>query len=271
VGKHSPERRSPLPLVLSAVAIVAVVVAGFVLVRLYSGSSDVSSGTAAGLTTPSASGSASSSGTSTSDTSSATTSTATTTATTSPTTTATTSAADAAARTALQACVDRQNAAKPVLDTIATGAGHWNDHVQAQTDLNSGARSLIDVKENTWGPTRAAGPGDVAAYQAAQAAFTSAPACPTSVGQLPAPADVAPKLQACAAREQALDNVLSTGDLVIGDWRTHLSEMADHADGHIDSYQAQMNWLKRWAEAPAHLDPYKAAVAALAGAPGCSP
>jgi len=42
-----------------------------------------------------------------------------------------------------QACVDRQLAAKGLLDTIATGAGHWSDHVQGQTDLDSGARTLI--------------------------------------------------------------------------------------------------------------------------------
>jgi hypothetical protein len=46
--------------------------------------------------------------------------------------------------------------------------------------------------------------------------------------------------------------------------------MADHADGHINSYEAQANWLKRYQAAPAHLNPYKAAADALAKAPACS-
>jgi len=52
--------------------------------------------------------------------------------------------------------------------------------VQGQTDLDSGARTLTKVKTDTWGPTRPAGPQDVATFQAAQAAqaaFGGAPAC----------------------------------------------------------------------------------------------
>lgn len=142
--------------------------------------------------------------------------------------------------------------------------------MQGQTDIDSATRTLVDVKTTVWGPTRAAGPGDVAAYQAAQAAFTAAPGCPVAVGQMPAPTDVAPRLQACTAHEQALDAVAASGALVMGDWGTHLSEMGDHAAGRVNSAQAQANWLKRWAEAPAHLEPYRVAVAALASAPACT-
>ncbi len=194
-----------------------------------------------------------------------------TTASSSSTTTSAAQAADGTVRAALAACVSRQDAAQPVVGAVATGSQHWSEHVQAETDLESGARSLIDVKTNTWGPTRAAGPGDVAAYDASVAGFATAPAC-----QSPDPAVVAlapnpgAKLRACLAREQTLDAYLAAGAAVLQDWRTHLGEMADHADGHTNSAVAQADWIKRWREAPTHLVPYAAANAALAAAPPCT-
>jgi len=46
--------------------------------------------------------------------------------------------------------------------------------------------------------------------------------------------------------------------------------MAQHSDGHLDGSQAEATWIQRWKDAPAHLDPYRAAAAALAAAPACS-
>ncbi len=264
VGKHRAERRLTAPLVLATAAVVGVAVIAFLLVRLVGGTL----GSTAATPSPVATGAATASAF-TPATSSTTTTTTTATSATGPAT-PTTSAADAAARAALTACVDRQNAAKGLVDAMATGAGHWGDHLQGQTDISSGKRSYIDVKTTTWGPTKAAGPGDVAEFQAAQTAYAAAPGCPTSAGQLPAPAEVAPKLQACAAREQSLDAVVATGTVVLGDWATHLTEMAQHSDGHLDGSQAEATWIQRWEDAPAHLDPYRAAAAALAAAPACS-
>lgn len=259
------ERPSSLPLILATAAVVGLAVIAFAVVRLLNGNSGTTSATSAALNTASSIASAATpaSTTTTSSPSPSTTTSATPTA---PPTTA----ADAAVRTALQACVARQTAAKSLVDAIATGAGHWSDHVQGETDLESGARSLIDVKTNTWGPTRAAGPADVAAFQTATAAYGSAPACPTSAPQQQVSAELLAKMQACATREQALDTLIATGSQVMGDWGTHLSEMADHADGHINGPQAQANWIKRYTAAPVHLDPYKAAAAAYASAPACS-
>ncbi len=265
MGKHSVERRSPLPLILATVAVVGLAVVVFGLVRLLGGSGGSTAATSAPVTSTSTPASTTTSARPTTASSTTTAPPTTTTPTTSPVT-----AADAAVRSALTACVDRQNAAKTLVDAIATGAGHWSDHVQGETELESGARSLIDVKTNTWGPTRAAGPADIAAFQAASAAYAGAPACPTSAPQQPASADLTAKIQGCAAREQALDGVIATGSQVMGDWGTHLSEMADHADGHINGPDAQANWIKRYTEAPTHLNPYKAAAAAYGTAPACS-
>ncbi len=267
VGKHRAERRLTTLLVLATAAVVGVALIAFLLVRLVGGTLGSTAATLSPVATGAATASASTPATSST--------TRTTTTTTSATSTSgpatpTTSAADAAARAALTACVDRQNAAKGLVDAMATGAGHWGDHLQGQTDISSGKRSYIDVKTTTWGPTKAAGPGDVAAFQAGQTAYAAAPGCPTSAGQLPAPAEVAPKLQACAARETSLDAVVATGTVVLGDWTTHLTEMAQHSDGHLDGSQAEATWIQRWEDAPAHLDPYRAAAAALAAAPACS-
>jgi hypothetical protein len=165
--------------------------------------------------------------------------------------------------------MSRQSAAQAVVDTASKGAKDWGDHVQGQNDINSGARTLIDVKTNTWGPTRAAGPGDVAAFQGAVNNYTGVSGC-QDVASVTASGDMKAKLDACAAHQKALDAYVEAAKAVIADWQGHLSEMADHADGHINSSQAQANWLKRWQEAPAHIDPYKAAADALAKAPACS-
>jgi len=175
----------------------------------------------------------------------------------------------AAAQKALQECVARDTAAKPVVDTATKAAADWGSHVQGQNDINSGARTLIQVKTETWAPTRQAGPGEVAAFQAANAGYTGVGGC-HNVAALPAPSDLKAKLDACAARQTALDAYVAAAGAVVNDWATHLGEMADHADGHINSFQAQENWLKRWREAPVHLEPYKAAEAALAAAPACT-
>ncbi|HEY6742045.1 MAG TPA: hypothetical protein VI110_06770 [Lapillicoccus sp.] len=251
MGRHSAQRRSPLPLVLGFVAVLAIAAAAFFGFRILTGNDGSSQ--ASPLPT---------------------TSTSTATSTTTPSTTSTTatptvSAEFAAVQKALQECMARESAAQAVVDTAARGAQHWGDHVQGQNDINSGARTLLDVKTNTWAPTRKAGPTDVSDFQAAMAAYTGVSGC-QNVKALPAPGELKSKLDACAAHQAALDTYVEASKAVMTDWQTHLGEMADHAEGHINSFQAQDNWLKRWREAPAHLDPYKAAAAALAAAPACT-
>ncbi len=156
-----------------------------------------------------------------------------------------------------------------MIAAATTGAQHWSDHLQGQTDIDSGAKTYLEVKTNVFGPTRAAGPGDVAAYDSAMSAYSGVQGC-DNVGSLQAPPDLTPKLQACAAREQAIDTYMGAAKAVMDDWRTHLQEMSDHSDGHLDGPAAQARWIERWKAAPTHLDPYKAAAAALSTAPACT-
>ena len=254
MGKHSAQRRSPLPLVLGVVALLAIAAAAFFGFRILTGADSATQ--ASPLPTTSTTSS-------TSSTPSTTTSTTTTAA------SATVSAELAAVQKALQECVTRQDAAKPVV-TAATGAAeHWSQHLQGQADIDSGAKTYLDVKTNVFGPSRAAGPGDVAAYDGAMTAYSGVGGC-QNAGALEAPTDLKTKLQACAAREQAIDTYVSAAKAVLDDWRTHLSEMADHSDGHLNGPEAQSRWIERYKAAPVHLDPYKAAAAALSSAPACS-
>jgi len=252
VGKHSAQRRSPLPLVLGVVALLAIAAAAFFGFRILTGSN--SAGVASPLPTTSTTASSSSS---------------TTTTTTPTSTTSTVSAEFAAVQKALQGCVSRQDAAQPVVAAVTSDADHWSQHIQGQADIDSGARTCLDVKTNVFGPSRAAGPGDVAAYDTAMNGLNGASGC-QNVGAMEAPTDLTAKVQACAAREQALDAYMAAAKAVLDDWRTHLQEMADHTDGHLNGPEAQARWIERYKAAPAHLDPYKAAAAALAAAPACS-
>ena len=252
MGRHSAQRRSPLPLVLGIVAVLAIAAAAFYGFRILTGGD----GTSAAAQLPTTSSTSSSTST-------------TTTPSTTTTATATMSAENAAAQKALQECVTRQDAAKAVVTAASTGAQHWSEHLQGQTDIDSGAKTYIDVKTNVFGPTKAAGPGDVAAYEGAMATYAAVSGC-QSVGSLQASSDLTPKLQACAAREQALDAYMGAAQAVMTDWKTHLAEMADHSDGHLNGPEAQARWIERWRAAPVHLDPYKAAAAALQAAPACN-
>ena len=242
-----------MPLVLGVIALLGIAAAAFFGFRILT--SNNPSSQAAPLPTT----------TSTSTTST------TPTATSSSTTTSANAASSefAAAQTALQECVARASAAKAVVDTASKAATDWGAHIQGQNDINSGARTLIQVKTETWAPTRQAGPGEVEAFKSAQAGYTGVGGC-QNVSAVPAPSDLKAKLDACAARQTALDAYVAAAGAVLNDWATHLGEMADHADGHINSFQAQENWLKRWREAPSHLDPYRAAEANLAAAPACN-
>lgn len=255
MGKHSAQRRSPLPLVLGVVALLAIAAAAFFGFRILTGADGASQ--ASPLATPSTTSSTSS------------TPSTTTTSTTTTAASATVSAELAAVQKALQECVTRQDAAKPVVAAATTGAQHWSDHLQGQTDIESGAKTYLDVKTNVFGPSRAAGPGDVAAYDGAMTAYSGVGGC-QNVGALEAPSDLKAKLQACAAREQAIDTYMSAAKAVMEDWRSHLGEMANHSDGHVTGPEAQARWIQRWRDAPTNLNPYKAAAAALSSAPACS-
>ena len=189
--------------------------------------------------------------------------------TTSPSPTTTTPAGEVAAVAELAGCVARGQAAQPVVAAATTGATHWRDHVQAQTDVTAGRRSLIDVKTTTWADTRRAGPLDTMAFTQAMQGYSAATGCAASA-TIPAEGGLRTKLVACAARQSALDGYIAAATAVMTDWQTHLDEMSQHSSGQMNSAQAQQNWLRDWQNAPAHLTPFAASEVALAAAPECT-
>jgi hypothetical protein len=242
-----------MPFVLGVIAVLGLAAAAFFGFRILTSSNT----TSAAATLPT--------------TSSSTTSTTPTPSSSSTTTSANASVSSefAAAQKALQDCVAHDGAAQAVVTAVTSAADHWAAHLQGQSDIESGAKSYIDVKTNVFAPTRAAGPADLNAYDSATTTYNSAAGC-QNLGSVPSPAELAPKLQACAAREQAIDAYMVAAKAVLDDWRTHLQDMAEHTDGHIAGSDAQARWIERWRAAPQHLDPYKAARAALTAAPACT-
>ncbi|MEO7060080.1 MAG: hypothetical protein ABI083_10190 [Lapillicoccus sp.] len=174
----------------------------------------------------------------------------------------------AAVSAALIACVRKQAAAASVVSAATTGAADWNEHVMGQTDLEAGSRSLAAVMSDMWGPSRAAGPMDVAAFTAAKASYDALPLC--TAGAAIAGSPTSARLARCVAQQGSLDTYLSAATAVMTDWDGHLQAMARHAAGQVSSAAAQEDWLRRWKAAPDHLRPYAAAAAALTSAPVCA-
>ncbi len=260
MGKHSDASASSTrPFVIGGAALALVAVAVFGVLRVAaSGGAPPAAGTRTSALSPA------------SDPAVPTTSPspATSTASATPTATVSSSPADAAALTALAACVARQQAAGPVVAAATAGVGHWREHLQAQTDVSSGRRSLVDAEATTWKSTREAGPQDDAAFGQAIASYSSAPGC-VAPAEVPA-GELKAKLAACGERQTAVDDNVTAAKAVMNDWRTHLIEMRQHADGHVGSAEAQARWTRAWQNAPTHLAPFDLAQTALASAPACT-
>lgn len=178
------------------------------------------------------------------------------------------SSGQSATQALLAECLARQAAAQPVVTAATTGVGHWRDHIQGQNDIEAGVRTKVEVKVNTWAPTRAAGPGDVAAYETASAGYAGTSGC-TAAAPADAAGEVKTKIAACLDRQHKLDAYLGAAAAVMTDWRNHLVQMGQHSAGEVDSIHALDNWLAAWRSAPTNLTPYAAAEAALASAPSC--
>lgn len=179
-----------------------------------------------------------------------------------PTPTPGDTAADEAAA-ALEACQGSVRAEDAVIETLQTGVGHWQRHVQAQTDANA---TDISVKEmnGVFAETRALGPDDQKRYAEATKAAEDADApCDPVEG---APAETATAMEQCQARAEAQQPVLKTGAAAMGDWKQHLSDM--EASDRNEVPNPQQVWDEAWQDAPENLDPWTKAEKAFE-APEC--
>jgi len=168
-----------------------------------------------------------------------------------------------AAVRALEDCRSSVQAADGVLSAAKEGIGHWSEHVQAQTDANSGDIS-VDTMDGIFKRTRLSGPDDVQRYEGAVAAAASRPAsCAVPEAT---PTTIATQLKACAARSQAQQPVLSAAKDAMGDWKSHLADMRRSRTGHV--HNAQEVWLKAWRAAPKNIEAYDRAADGF-NAPRC--
>jgi hypothetical protein len=143
------------------------------------------------------------------------------------------------------------------------GIGHWNRHVQAQTDQFSGAITLERMRE-IFAETRLAGPDDVRRYRkAVRAHAAAAGSCTAQPGW---PAAITTELTACAERAEAQRPTLGAAADGMTDWTRHLVGMQQSKSGNV--HDAQGIWLRVWRAAPPHLQAWDRARSAYR-APTC--
>ncbi|MEU4293845.1 hypothetical protein AB0E63_36975 [Kribbella sp. NPDC026596] len=178
------------------------------------------------------------------------------------TTSASVPAANKGAGSSADACAAEIRTTEAVVAAARTAAEHWREHVQARTDLLNGKNSEATTKA-IWKRTRLAGPGDIAALNAALAAQAkSTNDCAKLSGTAAA---------ACTKRLTALDAAATADRAAAGDWANHLAMMAAHAAGDFGAEHAQQMWVAAWTHAPRNLNAAARANATLAEAPTCQP
>lgn len=161
---------------------------------------------------------------------------------------------------ALEVCRAQVGRAEAVIAAASTGADHWSQHVQAQTDGNAGT---IDVTEMNarFARTRALGPDDVTRYASAVSAYAPAPtACAPTAG---APAQLA----TCNSRLAALDATMPAAAAVMADWESHLKAMA--ASHEMHNADAAAIWDQMWRAAPKNIGAFASARSNLDKVPAC--
>jgi hypothetical protein len=164
---------------------------------------------------------------------------------------------------ALAGCRAKVKADDRTVAAAEKGIGHWSEHVQAQTDANSGKIS-VDRMDAIFKRTRLAGPDDVQRYRDAvdeadkESGSCSAPAEATSGERK--------QLNSCAARAEAQQPVLAAAEDGMRDWTSHLAAMRRSRMGHV--HDAQGVWIRAWRAAPPHIEAFEKADRAF-DAPAC--
>jgi hypothetical protein len=169
-----------------------------------------------------------------------------------------------AAAQQLAACQQKIAAADQLVREAKVGIGHWNEHVQAQTDLNAGKITGEEMGA-IFVRTRLAGPADVRRYSDALQTYTRAEAsCGPAAGSS---AEVRSALSRCSKRDKAQQPVLRAAEDAMGDWSRHLDDMAASRRQHY-RHNAQFGWIQTWRAAPPHLNAWQRALKEMS-APSC--
>jgi hypothetical protein len=142
-----------------------------------------------------------------------------------------------------------------VLAAAKTWMQHWSEHIQAQTDANSGKITDVEM-EDIFDQTMKAGDEDEERYRSAITRYEDQDGSCRKVSG--ASAKISDQLARCAEREKAQEPVLAAAEEGMEDWIKHLGEMRASAQGKIHNPQAQ--WLRTWRAAPKNINAYEEAV-----------
>jgi hypothetical protein len=159
-------------------------------------------------------------------------------------------------------CAAQIVAAEEVVKSARIAAGHWQEHVQARTDLLAGKNTEATTKA-IWKRTRLAGPDDAARLAKATADYDQVVGGCAGLTSAEA--------SACKQRLTALEVAAANGRAAAGDWAAHLAMMKAHAAGDFGAEHAQDLWVSAWENAARNLNAFARADAALANAPACRP
>ena len=167
---------------------------------------------------------------------------------------------------ALVACVDAVQRGTAVVAAADAARDHWGTHVRAQTDYDVGAISRQQMVD-TFAATKAMGPADLAAFDAAEAAY--APAGSGCTGLDPNAVDQRwqPVAAQCGQRAAAQAAALQAGSVVVADWRAHVEMMQNKP--HTDPNAYGRMWRDMVTAAPPHLDAFSSARDTLNQQPAC--
>ena len=167
---------------------------------------------------------------------------------------------------ALLACVGSLERGAAVTTAADASRDHWGTHVRAQTDYDAGAITRQQMLD-TFAATKASGPADLAAFDAAKAEYT-----PVSSGCAGLdPNAMGPRWQPvatqCGQRAAGMTAAMQAGDAVVADWRAHVEMMQNKP--HTDPNVYGKMWRDMVNAAPPHLDGFTTARDALNQEPPC--
>ncbi|TDE01292.1 hypothetical protein [Jiangella asiatica] len=184
-----------------------------------------------------------------------------------PTTDANSYEIAALAQDAIDACAARLAAGEQLVAVAEVGIGHWNEHVQARTDMLAGTIGQEEMRA-IWKRTRLAGADDVSRANAALDAYRAHPDC-AGLADLEASDGMVEQAQECMERSASVDAAVTAATAAMGDWANHLNAMVAHANGDMNGLEAQDAWVAAWTAAPTNIGGFNNARDQLALAPSC--
>jgi len=170
-----------------------------------------------------------------------------------------------AADAALDRCIEESKSAAAVLAAADAGIQDWRDHVQAQTDGNSGKINVSQMN-SIFQRTRLAGPADLAKYDSAVTEFQQLGGACDPMSS--ATGKVAKSLDACLDLRKIQDTAMASADDAMTDWRDHQTKEGGTDAGHYG--ESTRDWLHDWRNADKNLDAYDQDKKAVARAPACT-